>query len=142
MIPSGRQGRCPYCGAGLAIVHVHGHGQCAHCGTNVDPCCGGANAEAEADQPPPAGAGIDPQLFPRLFRQLGDETATVTQECAVHALARLLDAPLDEAGIVLAAGIELGHVVARGRTVRLAERTAMPPQDPATGGDGPPREVS
>lgn len=35
--------RCPYCGFQLEIVWVHGHGQCAKCGTNIDPCCGGAS---------------------------------------------------------------------------------------------------
>lgn len=33
--------RCPYCGAALEVVWVHGHGQCRQCGTNIDPCCGG-----------------------------------------------------------------------------------------------------
>ena len=43
--------RCSYCGAALVVVHVHGHGQCQSCGTNVDPCCSGANPGSEAMQP-------------------------------------------------------------------------------------------
>ncbi len=31
--------RCPYCGHPRALVYVHGHGQCAHCGCNIEPCC-------------------------------------------------------------------------------------------------------
>lgn len=32
--------RCPTCGVlPLALVWVHGHGQCARCGQNVEPCC-------------------------------------------------------------------------------------------------------
>lgn len=34
--------RCAWCGAPLQLVWVHGHGQCAACGINCDPCCGGA----------------------------------------------------------------------------------------------------
>lgn len=32
---------CPYCAMPGALIHVHGHGQCPHCGVNVEPCCGG-----------------------------------------------------------------------------------------------------
>jgi len=32
--------RCPACGdSPLRLVAVHGHGQCARCGCNVEPCC-------------------------------------------------------------------------------------------------------
>ena len=34
--------RCPACGQTAPVVWVHGHGQCAICGTNVAPCCDGA----------------------------------------------------------------------------------------------------
>lgn len=33
------QDRCPWCGVVAPIVYVHGHGQCANCGTNREPCC-------------------------------------------------------------------------------------------------------
>lgn len=33
--------RCPYCGRPWQLVWVHGHGQCAHCGNNIEPCCQG-----------------------------------------------------------------------------------------------------
>src|SRR5262245_65971573 len=97
--PSGGE-RCPFCGARLQVVAVHGHGQCARCGTNTEPCCAGADAASEADQAP-APTALDPGLFARLFRQLGGEDVTVTVDCLLYALARALDVPLDEARIVL-----------------------------------------
>lgn len=38
--------RCPYCAQPLEIVQVHGHGQCATCHTNIQPCCSGEMLEA------------------------------------------------------------------------------------------------
>jgi hypothetical protein len=35
------QHRCPFCGHPLRVVEVHGHGQCAVCCTNLQPCCDG-----------------------------------------------------------------------------------------------------
>lgn len=37
--------RCPACGQIAPVVWVHGHGQCALCGTNVAPCCDGAASD-------------------------------------------------------------------------------------------------
>ncbi|MCY1062912.1 hypothetical protein [Nannocystis sp. SCPEA4] len=37
--------RCPWCGQPLALVWVHGHGQCVRCGTNLEECCRGETAE-------------------------------------------------------------------------------------------------
>ncbi len=33
---------CPRCGATTGLVWVHGHGQCAACGSNIHDCCQGA----------------------------------------------------------------------------------------------------
>ncbi|MGD8428507.1 MAG: hypothetical protein PVH63_12820 [Balneolaceae bacterium] len=33
--------RCTYCGAEAQLIWVHGHGQCANCGINVEECCRG-----------------------------------------------------------------------------------------------------
>lgn len=44
MLPSCGQ-RCPWCGHSLALVWVHGHGQCSRCGTNLEECCRGETAE-------------------------------------------------------------------------------------------------
>lgn len=37
--------RCTYCGAKAPLVWVHGHGQCANCGINVQECCQGERCE-------------------------------------------------------------------------------------------------
>ncbi|MFM2130240.1 MAG: hypothetical protein RL477_1786 [Pseudomonadota bacterium] len=36
---------CPRCGARAGMVWVHGHGQCAACGSNVHDCCQGADCD-------------------------------------------------------------------------------------------------
>jgi len=40
--------RCPMCGSAAEPVEVHGHVQCASCGVNIDPCCGGAPLDEAA----------------------------------------------------------------------------------------------
>ena len=91
-------------------VRVHGHGQCAHCGNNIEPCCSGANAQDEAAAT--SAVAIEPgqHLFPRLFEQLGGHAATVTSDSLVFALAQRLATDLDEARIVLEAAERLGIV--------------------------------
>ena len=37
--------RCDYCGAVASVVWVHGHGQCTHCGINVEECCRGEQCD-------------------------------------------------------------------------------------------------
>lgn len=32
---------CLWCGQPAEIIWVHGHGQCANCGYNIDECCRG-----------------------------------------------------------------------------------------------------
>ncbi|HYC76311.1 MAG TPA: hypothetical protein VEI02_01675 [Planctomycetota bacterium] len=44
--------RCPWCGQPACTVYVHGHGQCARCGVNIDPCCAGSPTYEDA--PPDA----------------------------------------------------------------------------------------
>jgi len=34
--------KCDYCGMETVRARVHGHEQCIHCGTNVEPCCEGS----------------------------------------------------------------------------------------------------
>jgi transposase len=36
---------CAYCGEQAPLVWVHGHGQCAHCGINVQECCQGETCD-------------------------------------------------------------------------------------------------
>ncbi|MBK9097206.1 MAG: hypothetical protein IPM14_03615 [bacterium] len=35
---------CNWCNQQTAIIWVHGHGQCAVCGINIDECCRGEEA--------------------------------------------------------------------------------------------------
>ena len=105
---------CPFCGSVAAVVHVHGHGQCARCGGNVEPCCTGAghdDAEAGLGH---AELEADPQLFLRLFTQLGGEQATVARDALLFALAQWLGLGLDEAAIIVEAGVRTGRLVADG----------------------------
>lgn len=102
--------RCPYCGYRGAAVHVHGHGQCARCHTNVEPCCGGADAASEAAVSGGVEAGPEPRLFAGLFAHLGGERATVTTDALLFALAQHLGSDLDGARIVLEAGERLGQI--------------------------------
>jgi len=56
----GAAAHCPFCGHAAPVLWVHGHGQCAHCGVNREPCCDGAplpvptDAPGEAASPAPA----------------------------------------------------------------------------------------
>ncbi len=113
---------CPYCGAELAIVHVHGHGQCARCGTNLEPCCGGADALDEAGE---GGSSwqLGPDLLQRVFEQLGSVGRSVTADSLRLALARALDASLQHADDVLELAVRLGRLVRTGAVYRLPDDT-------------------
>jgi hypothetical protein len=39
------QSICKWCGIQAGIIWVHGHGQCANCGVNIDECCNGETCE-------------------------------------------------------------------------------------------------
>jgi hypothetical protein len=106
--------RCPWCGALGEPVRVHGHGQCAACGNNIEPCCNGANAQDEAAATTAVDVEPDQQLFPRLFDQLGGRAATVTTDALLFALTQRLATDLDDARVVLEAAERLGIVQRRG----------------------------
>jgi len=109
------------CGSPMVVVQVHGHGQCSQCGSNVEPCCAGAgpdDASATADMPE---FDADPELFERLFVRLGGEGVTVTGEALRFSLAQWLGTGLEEAGVVIEAGVHVGKLaVAAPGTYRLA----------------------
>lgn len=53
--------RCPWCQRLTLPIQVHGHVQCQHCGINIDPCCGGEQAQeapAAVVSPKPASVRI------------------------------------------------------------------------------------
>ena len=93
---------------------MHGHGQCTHCGNNIEPCCSGASAQGEASATTGIATGLDPQLFPRLFEQLGGRACTVTEASLLFALTQRLGGDLDEARLVLEAAARLGIVNSAG----------------------------
>lgn len=95
-------------------MRVHGHGQCERCGTNIEPCCAGANALDEASAASGDPCGLDAGLFARLFLQLGGATATVTTEALLFALVQRLGSDLDAARVVLEAAQRVGLVVPAG----------------------------
>lgn len=118
--------RCSACGHFAAMVPVHGHGQCERCGTNIEPCCAGANALDEAATTTDVATGPDPQLFPRLFAQLGGSAATVTSDALLFALTQRLGCDLDEARLVLEAAERLGVVVPAGVGMHRLRHDPLP----------------
>ena len=102
------------------MVHVHGHAQCGRCGVTVQPCCAGASALDEADEPE-AGQVVDAHLFPRLFDELGGRHRTVTRQALLFVLQRWLGSTLDDANDVLAAGLHVGHLREQDGLLRLGE---------------------
>ena len=108
---------CPWCGVRGEPVRVHGHGQCAFCGNNIEPCCSGANAQDEAAATTAIDTAPDQQLFPRLFDQLGGRQVTVTTDALLFALTQRLGSDLDDAKVVLEAAERLGLVVRAGEAL-------------------------
>ncbi|MBK8976984.1 MAG: hypothetical protein IPM29_13795 [Planctomycetes bacterium] len=105
--------RCPACGVTLQLVRVHGHGQCAHCGTNVEPCCAGAGDEVDA-------------------RESGHDRATVATLCALvagHGGAVQRDVLLNDFSDHTGAGWGLGARLLReaiaGGDLRLDARSGL-----------------
>jgi hypothetical protein len=101
---------CPSCGSRRGVVFVHGHGQCVACGTNTEPCCAGASAADEADGGAADAEFVDPQLFERLFEQLGGPQVTVTTDALLFALVQREGSDLDTARLLLEAGERVGIV--------------------------------
>jgi hypothetical protein len=106
--------RCHYCGYLGAVNQVHGHGQCARCGTNIEPCCSGASAEGEAAATSGIDTGPDPGLLARTFLHLGGPSVTVTSDALRFALAQRLGVDLDEAMLVIEAAERTGLIVPSG----------------------------
>lgn len=103
---------CPWCGFLAPVVHVHGHGQCTVCHTNIEPCCAGDNGGDACTASSRGGPAPDtpPSLFPQLFDALGGRDRTVTQQALLFALSQRLDCDLDDARLVLEAAERIGLI--------------------------------
>lgn len=95
-------------------MHVHGHGQCLQCGTNVEPCCGGAAPGDAGDAPGDGSLDVEPQLFRRLVAQLGGEDATITAASLEQGFVQRQGSDLEEARAVIALAVRLGKLTAPG----------------------------
>lgn len=102
---------CPFCGSLRGVVHVHGHGQCVTCNTNIQPCCTGDSASDAGSRScrlsDPAAATV-PRLFPSLFETLGGRDVTVTTDCLLFALSTRLGSDYEEARLVVEAAERVG----------------------------------
>ena len=96
----------------LVLVRVHGHGQCAHCGTNVEPCCSGAGDEVEADQS--TRLEVSARVFAELFGELGGRDVSVAPEALVNAYCRAQGTDHEEALAVVAVAVRLGILTQHG----------------------------
>ncbi len=105
---------CPQCGALVPLVHVHGHGQCPVCHTNVEPCCAGACAGNEIESSGQDAVPFDAHLFERLFLRLGGRAATVSRDSLRLALVDVLDCDLEQADTVLLAGEHVQAILRAG----------------------------
>ena len=104
---------CPCCGSRRGVVHIHGHGQCASCGTNIEPCCAGDNGNDAATKSANANctpANPAPQLFPLIFDGLGGRAATVTTDALLFALSNRLGSDYEQARLVLEAAERVGII--------------------------------
>lgn len=108
--------RCPACGQSYRAVFVHGHGQCARCGTNVEPCCAGASADDVSAPVQGEAPVVGPGLFARVFEVLGGPTASVTRSALLHALVQQLGTDLTDAKLLVEAGLRTGRLHAVGDT--------------------------
>ena len=101
---------CPWCGCRRTPVHVHGHAQCAICGTNIEPCCDGAGDQGELRGDGASRLAPSPDLFRRLFDRLGGCDATVTEQALVFALAENQGTDIAGAQLLLEAGRSTGRI--------------------------------
>lgn len=132
-MPPAARTPCPWCGSLRGVVHVHGHGQCLTCNTNVEPCCAGDNAnDAGTNKVTEPHTNTAPQLFSKLFDSLGGRDVTVTTEALLFALSNRLGSDLEEAGLVLEAAERVGIVQTRtGGLHRLQDVVPSPVDPPA-----------
>ena len=128
---SAAQNPCPWCGSTRGTVRVHGHGQCATCKTNIEPCCSGDNTDDAACKN--RGQEINNSglhLFPRVFDAIGGRKATVTTEALIFGLNTRLGTTYDEARALIEAAERIGIIVTKAPGLQRLQDVATSPVDP------------
>ena len=93
------------------VVHVHGHGQCLSCNTNIQPCCAGDSTNDAGRQcQTKAGTDAAPQPGAPACAPPGGSDATVTTDALLFVLMNRLGSDLDEARLVLEAAEKVGII--------------------------------
>lgn len=110
-----RRVRCSACQRLTTTVHVHGHEQCSLCGSNVEPCCGGAGEEFDAFAR--GGDAADVDALVAVLAGLGGAT---TREDLLNWFAERTAAPLVLSAQVLERARRAGRVVERDGVVAVA----------------------
>lgn len=100
-VPPGSK-TCPACGQPLELVEVHGHGQCAACGTNVVPCCTGAGQEADAGER----GGL--ATLPDLLAVLEEGGGTLQRDDLLNRFAQVTGCTWEDGEALLRAGVHRG----------------------------------
>ncbi|MBI5850088.1 MAG: hypothetical protein HZB39_03485 [Planctomycetes bacterium] len=109
-----RRVRCSACHRLSTTVRVHGHEQCSICGSNFEPCCGGAGEEFDALSRGGESADIDALVA--VLAGLGGAT---TREDLLNWFAERTAASLLLSAQVLERARSAGRVVERDGVVAL-----------------------
>ena len=123
---------CPWCGSTRGAVRVHGHGQCADCKTNIEPCCAGDNAnDAACNTMGSAVKNTGAQLFPSVFDSIGGPQATVTTDALVFGLCTRLGSDYDQAKALIEVAERIGILLTKPPGVHRLRDVATSAVDPS-----------
>ena len=93
-------------------MQVHGHGQCATCGTNIQPCCAGDSGnDAGSCAKVSAAVEVAPGWLEDVFDHLGGPEATVTSDALLLALGARFGSDLAATKQMLGRAVRQGALV-------------------------------